>query len=69
MTCGSGTRHREVSCYRKEEKIDDVFCNYRRMPATSEPCNLGSCPLWKTGPWEPVSDQYSNLKNCCHEES
>ncbi|CAC5409850.1 A disintegrin and metalloproteinase with thrombospondin motifs 4 [Mytilus coruscus] len=54
-TCGSGTRHRDVHCYQREKKIEDGFCNHRRMPSTSESCNLNACPVWKTGPWRPCS--------------
>lgn len=31
------------------------------MPSSSEPCNLGTCPVWKTGPWEPVSYKATTL--------
>ncbi|XP_072340509.1 A disintegrin and metalloproteinase with thrombospondin motifs 20 isoform X1 [Scyliorhinus torazame] len=51
VTCGKGTRHRQVSCLLNNEHLRDDFCNPSTKPQAAGTCELQECASWQTGPY------------------
>ncbi|XP_075786355.1 A disintegrin and metalloproteinase with thrombospondin motifs 20 isoform X3 [Pelodiscus sinensis] len=51
VTCGKGTRHRQVWCQRNDEKLRENFCNPNSRPESVRSCELQECASWQVGPW------------------
>ncbi|KAM3926910.1 A disintegrin and metalloproteinase with thrombospondin motifs 20 [Leptodactylus fuscus] len=55
VTCGKGTKDREVHCMSNGQPVDDSLCKHQRKPRTQKTCRTGRCPTWKSGKWEECS--------------
>eukprot|EP00062_Callorhinchus_milii_P009908 gi/632954349/ref/XP_007892911.1/ PREDICTED: A disintegrin and metalloproteinase with thrombospondin motifs 20 [Callorhinchus milii] len=55
VTCGKGTRHRQVSCRLNDEHLSDNFCNPRTKPEVAGGCELQECASWQVGAWGPCA--------------
>ncbi|XP_053741370.1 A disintegrin and metalloproteinase with thrombospondin motifs 20 isoform X1 [Synchiropus splendidus] len=55
VTCGKGTRHRQVTCKAGvgEEKLSERFCEASSKPAAVVNCELPECSSWQFGVWGP----------------
>lgn len=56
VSCGGGTKMRNVVCLDNKNKIS-TRCEGRDRPAFSSPCNTNPCPdqiKWKYGDWSAV---------------
>ncbi|XP_011366634.1 A disintegrin and metalloproteinase with thrombospondin motifs 20 [Pteropus vampyrus] len=51
VTCGKGTKQRQVWCELNEDHLSDGFCNPNTKPESLRPCELHSCASWQVGPW------------------
>ncbi|XP_006642969.1 A disintegrin and metalloproteinase with thrombospondin motifs 20 [Lepisosteus oculatus] len=51
VTCGKGTRHRQVWCQLNEERMSDNFCNPNTKPQAVGACELPECASWQVGVW------------------
>ncbi|XP_060695933.1 A disintegrin and metalloproteinase with thrombospondin motifs 20-like isoform X1 [Hemiscyllium ocellatum] len=51
VTCGKGTRHRQVSCLLNNEQLQDDFCNPSIKPEAVGSCELQECASWQVGVW------------------
>ncbi|XP_072124224.1 A disintegrin and metalloproteinase with thrombospondin motifs 20-like isoform X1 [Mobula birostris] len=51
VTCGKGTRHRQVSCLLNNEQLQDEFCNPSTKPESTDNCELQECASWQVGAW------------------
>uniref|UniRef100_A0A4W6F6H6 ADAM metallopeptidase with thrombospondin type 1 motif 7 n=1 Tax=Lates calcarifer TaxID=8187 RepID=A0A4W6F6H6_LATCA len=50
LTCGSGVRHRNVTCSRNT----DSDCDPTKRPAPAQRCYLRPCATWNVGEWSKV---------------
>jgi len=59
VSCGGGTRTRNVQCLRSDEIIkSDIFCNHlTAKPAVSELCNTNPCGIFR--------DRFHDCSFCC----
>ncbi|KAH0616617.1 hypothetical protein JD844_027870 [Phrynosoma platyrhinos] len=55
VTCGKGTRHRQVWCQLNDDQLEDVFCNPNSVPESVRSCELKECATWQVGPWGECS--------------
>ncbi|KFO26140.1 A disintegrin and metalloproteinase with thrombospondin motifs 20 [Fukomys damarensis] len=51
VTCGRGTKQRQVWCQLKDDRLSDGFCNLSTKPESLRPCELHRCASWQVGPW------------------
>nr|XP_004668589.2 A disintegrin and metalloproteinase with thrombospondin motifs 20 isoform X2 [Jaculus jaculus] len=51
VTCGKGTRQRQVWCELHEDHLTDSYCNTSTKPESLRPCELQKCAFWHIGPW------------------
>ncbi|XP_039770670.1 A disintegrin and metalloproteinase with thrombospondin motifs 20 [Ornithorhynchus anatinus] len=51
VTCGKGTKHRQVWCRLNQEQLDEDFCNLGSKPDSVKPCQLHECAFWQEGSW------------------
>ncbi|XP_062418980.1 A disintegrin and metalloproteinase with thrombospondin motifs 20-like [Pungitius pungitius] len=53
VTCGKGTRHRQVSCSTGagQEKLSEHLCDPSSKPASVGGCELPDCASWQVGVW------------------
>ncbi|XP_028347238.1 A disintegrin and metalloproteinase with thrombospondin motifs 20 isoform X8 [Physeter macrocephalus] len=51
VTCGKGTRQRQVWCQLNEDHLSDGFCDPSNKPESLRPCELHACASWQVGPW------------------
>ncbi|XP_061825570.2 A disintegrin and metalloproteinase with thrombospondin motifs 20 [Nerophis lumbriciformis] len=53
VTCGKGTRHRQVWCTAtaREEKLSEHLCDPSGKPASVGSCELPDCASWQAGVW------------------
>ncbi|XP_032893735.1 A disintegrin and metalloproteinase with thrombospondin motifs 20 isoform X2 [Amblyraja radiata] len=51
VTCGKGTRHRQVSCLLNNEHLRDEFCDPTTKPEPMGTCELQECASWQVGAW------------------
>ncbi|GAB0176196.1 A disintegrin and metalloproteinase with thrombospondin motifs 20 [Grus japonensis] len=51
VTCGKGTKHRQVWCQLNDEQLRDDFCNPNDRPESIMLCELHECASWQVGPW------------------
>nr|XP_033815546.1 A disintegrin and metalloproteinase with thrombospondin motifs 20 isoform X1 [Geotrypetes seraphini] len=51
VTCGKGTRHRQVTCQLNKSKLGDNFCDSNTKPESVSSCELQECASWQVGPW------------------
>ena len=56
VTCGHGSRHRKVTCFRGEQEVIDTHCDYKKKPTSKLECYMGTCPRWITDDWGEVSN-------------
>ncbi|XP_054845182.1 A disintegrin and metalloproteinase with thrombospondin motifs 20 [Eublepharis macularius] len=55
VTCGKGTRHRQVWCQLNDDQLEDVFCDQNSVPESVRSCELSDCAAWQVGPWGECS--------------
>lgn len=55
VTCGKGTKQRQVWCQLNEDHLSDGLCNPSTKPESLRPCELHACASWQVGPWGSVS--------------
>ncbi|XP_063110653.1 A disintegrin and metalloproteinase with thrombospondin motifs 20 isoform X1 [Cavia porcellus] len=55
VTCGKGTKQRQVWCQLNEDRLGDSFCNPSTKPESLRPCELHPCASWQVGPWGSCS--------------
>ncbi|VTJ64279.1 Hypothetical predicted protein, partial [Marmota monax] len=51
VTCGKGSKQRQVWCQLNEDHLSDGFCNPSTKPESLRPCELHACASWQVGPW------------------
>ncbi|KAB0378513.1 hypothetical protein FD755_010091 [Muntiacus reevesi] len=51
VTCGKGTKQRQVWCQLNEDHLSDGFCDPSTKPESQRPCELHACTSWQVGPW------------------
>ncbi|KAI4586724.1 hypothetical protein MJG53_004511 [Ovis ammon polii x Ovis aries] len=51
VTCGKGTKQRQVWCHLNEDHLSDGFCDPSTKPESQRPCELHACTSWQVGPW------------------
>ncbi|KAB1270423.1 A disintegrin and metalloproteinase with thrombospondin motifs 20 [Camelus dromedarius] len=51
VTCGKGTKQRQVWCQLNEDHLSDGFCDPSTKPESLRPCELHTCASWQVGPW------------------
>ncbi|XP_062931617.1 A disintegrin and metalloproteinase with thrombospondin motifs 20 isoform X2 [Cynocephalus volans] len=51
VTCGQGTKQRQVWCQLNEDHLSDGFCSPITKPESLRPCELHACASWQVGPW------------------
>ncbi|ELV10692.1 A disintegrin and metalloproteinase with thrombospondin motifs 20 [Tupaia chinensis] len=51
VTCGKGTKQRQVWCQLNEDHLSEGFCNPSTKPESLGPCELLPCASWQVGPW------------------
>uniref|UniRef100_G3NJ46 ADAM metallopeptidase with thrombospondin type 1 motif 20 n=1 Tax=Gasterosteus aculeatus aculeatus TaxID=481459 RepID=G3NJ46_GASAC len=53
VTCGKGTRHRQVSCSigAGQEELGEHLCDPSSKPASVGGCELPDCASWQVGVW------------------
>ncbi|XP_021098766.1 A disintegrin and metalloproteinase with thrombospondin motifs 20 isoform X3 [Heterocephalus glaber] len=51
VTCGKGTKQRQVWCQLNEDRLSDGFCNLSTKPESLRPCEFHTCASWQVGPW------------------
>jgi len=51
VTCGKGTKQRQVWCQLNEDHLSDGLCNPSTKPESLRPCELHTCASWQVGPW------------------
>ncbi|KAF6117232.1 ADAM metallopeptidase with thrombospondin type 1 motif 20 [Phyllostomus discolor] len=51
VTCGKGTKQRQVWCELNEDRLSDGFCDPSTKPESLRPCELHACASWQVGPW------------------
>ncbi|XP_019508609.1 PREDICTED: A disintegrin and metalloproteinase with thrombospondin motifs 20, partial [Hipposideros armiger] len=51
VTCGKGTKQRQVWCELNDDHLSDGFCNPSAKPESLRPCELHTCASWQVGPW------------------
>uniref|UniRef100_A0A8C0P5N1 ADAM metallopeptidase with thrombospondin type 1 motif 20 n=1 Tax=Canis lupus familiaris TaxID=9615 RepID=A0A8C0P5N1_CANLF len=51
VTCGKGTKQRQVWCQLNEDHLNDGLCNPGTKPESLRPCELHTCASWQVGPW------------------
>ncbi|CEF59256.1 A disintegrin and metalloproteinase with thrombospondin motifs 9 [Strongyloides ratti] len=59
VTCNDGWKRRRVSCVdHKNQDVPLSICKKsgEPVPPSHQPCNLGSCPFWRTKTWGPCSN-------------
>lgn len=52
--CGKSNKKRSVLC-KDKYGIDSTYCDINKKPIEVESCNMGTCSLWKAGPWSECS--------------
>ncbi|XP_063528717.1 A disintegrin and metalloproteinase with thrombospondin motifs 20 isoform X6 [Pongo pygmaeus] len=55
VTCGKGTKQRQVWCQLNVDHLSDDFCNSSTKPESLSPCELHTCASWQVGPWGPCT--------------
>ncbi|XP_071810508.1 A disintegrin and metalloproteinase with thrombospondin motifs 9-like isoform X3 [Asterias amurensis] len=55
VTCGEGNQQRQVSCHRGTENVHDRECDVAVTPASTRPCQMAECTVWKHSDWGPCS--------------
>lgn len=55
MSCGSGTRDRDVDCIFNEQIVDASLCSEGQKPLRTERCTLLACAHWDVEQWGPCS--------------
>ncbi|XP_032029641.1 A disintegrin and metalloproteinase with thrombospondin motifs 20 [Hylobates moloch] len=55
VTCGKGTKQRQVWCQLNADHLSDGFCNSSTKPESLSPCELHTCASWQVGPWGPCT--------------
>uniref|UniRef100_A0A3Q3JML9 Peptidase M12B domain-containing protein n=1 Tax=Monopterus albus TaxID=43700 RepID=A0A3Q3JML9_MONAL len=56
LTCGQGTKQREISCvYQNQTKIGEEHCSHLPRPHTQRVCRARGCPSWKSNRWRECS--------------
>ncbi|XP_060513873.2 A disintegrin and metalloproteinase with thrombospondin motifs 20 isoform X1 [Panthera onca] len=51
VTCGKGTKQRQVWCQLNEDHLSDGLCNPSTKPESLRPCELHACASWQVGLW------------------
>ncbi|KAM4676040.1 A disintegrin and metalloproteinase with thrombospondin motifs 20 [Discoglossus pictus] len=55
VTCGKGTKRRQVSCQLNDEQLKDNYCDPHNKPEFVRSCELQECASWQVGPWGPCT--------------
>uniref|UniRef100_H3B3P8 ADAM metallopeptidase with thrombospondin type 1 motif 20 n=1 Tax=Latimeria chalumnae TaxID=7897 RepID=H3B3P8_LATCH len=56
VTCGKGTKSRDVYCVNEEQAaVKEEACMHLKRPRTHKPCRAGRCPSWKANRWKECS--------------
>ncbi|XP_006888295.1 PREDICTED: A disintegrin and metalloproteinase with thrombospondin motifs 20-like [Elephantulus edwardii] len=51
VTCGQGTKQREVWCQQDDAHLSESFCDPNIKPESVKLCELRKCASWQVGPW------------------
>ncbi|XP_060047729.1 A disintegrin and metalloproteinase with thrombospondin motifs 20 isoform X2 [Erinaceus europaeus] len=51
VTCGKGTKQRQVWCRLNEDHLSDGFCDLSTKPDSLRSCEQQPCASWQVGPW------------------
>ncbi|XP_048839072.1 LOW QUALITY PROTEIN: A disintegrin and metalloproteinase with thrombospondin motifs 20-like [Brienomyrus brachyistius] len=51
VTCGKGSRHREVFCRMGEETLNEQLCDPDNKPLSVGVCQLPECASWQVAAW------------------
>ncbi|XP_054631701.1 A disintegrin and metalloproteinase with thrombospondin motifs 20-like isoform X1 [Dunckerocampus dactyliophorus] len=57
VTCGHGTKQREITCvdHKNQSKLEEQHCRHLPRPRTQKPCRGRGCPTWKANRWSECS--------------
>ena len=62
VSCGEGTRHRNVTCTTLKDKFPDTACDSQMKPSSVVACKMQNCHTgfdWKAEKWSEVRNKYT----------
>ena len=62
VSCGEGTRHRNVTCTTLNDKFPDTACDSQMKPSSVVACKMQNCHTgfdWKAEKWSEVRNKYT----------